>query len=74
MPINHTLLSGTIFSAPSRMQTLAERIDDTVRSYAPERGTVAYRFAAQREAIAEGVEVAVMGFDMDKKIAAEVRP
>lgn len=41
-----------------RLPTLAERVDRTVADYAAEPGKIAYAFAAQRDAIADGVEAA----------------
>lgn len=38
-----------------RLPTLAENIERTAAGYAAEPGTLAYSFAAQRDAIADGV-------------------
>lgn len=41
-----------------RLPTLAENVERTAASYAAEHGTIAYAYAAQRDAIAAGVQQA----------------
>jgi hypothetical protein len=41
-----------------RLPILSERIERAAAAYAAEPGTIAYAFAAQRDAIAAGVEAA----------------